>query len=877
MSAIDQVSLRNHDLSGALVGRKKKLERLKRTLDLVSSENEARAVSLVGPAGVGKTRIVEEFLGEAGSGLTGLRVYRTQARQRGLSYGVFSRLLRARLGIGDEVPEEQALRRVTVEVARVLDDHDVDDVCFFLGQLMGLSFPASPLTRALGASPGQAQALRGAVIRRFFEADARQGPLVLFFDNLHLADADSLDLLEELISEAEGSLLIVCAGGRELLGKREDWGSSGASTHELIELESLSGIEAAQLIKQMLSRCSGGTPDALIDAAVQAAGGNPGQLVQMVRSFFDAGVLEEIGQGGESWRVNLDRLSAMRLPMSVDEAVALRISALSPEERTILEHAAAMGSVFWLGGLVSLARMGRPAPALWSNREKADLERISQVLKRLVERDYLLGLDDAVFPEEQEFVFRHNFEREKISSLTSAAAARRYHQTVADWLSQKNTARSEEEYTATLAEHLEKAGSITRSAFTFLDAGDIARRNFALRKATEYYERGLTSLGDDDARRRIDALHDYGDVLVLLGKTDQAMETFRQMLAIAYQMNLLGKGGAAHNRIGRLFRETGRLADAGQHLAAARELFHEVGDKRGVAASIDDMGKLLWMRGEYDAALKEMRTALDMRRELGDRRSIALSLNNIGLVWMDHGRPVQAKEALEASLAMRREINDPVGVADSLNTLGSLSVDQNQFESALNYFREAHSVLVDIGERKRITESLTHIGQTLARLGKGEEAIEILEEAERASAELGDKLQLAEAKRGLAKSYLLKGEMKKSRRYIRDAVDLFAQVRSKAHLAIALRTLGEVTGAGAWGKQFEGKAVEYFMRSIAMAKEIGNEVEVARSYLAFSGYVTATEGFAQNGEIQREAVKLKEMAAEIFERHRIESAPLIGE
>ena len=67
------------------------------------------------------------------------------------------------------------------------------------------------------------------------------------------------------------------------------------------------------------------------------------------------------------------------------------------------------------------------------------------------------------------------------------------------------------------------------------------------------------------------------------------------------------------------------------------------------------------------------------------------------------------------------------------------------------------------------------------------------------------------------------------------------------------------------------------MRSIAMAKEIGNEVEVARSYLAFSGYVTATEGFAQNGEIQREAVKLKEMAAEIFERHRIESAPLIGE
>jgi tetratricopeptide (TPR) repeat protein len=495
--------------------------------------------------------------------------------------------------------------------------------------------------------------------------------------------------------------------------------------------------------------------------------------------------------------------------------------------------------------------------------------RLHDVLDRLVERDYLLRLEDAVFPDEPEYVFKHNFEREKIAALTSAAHKRRYHQTIADWFAQKTTARNAEEYMARFASHLEMAGSHTRAAFTYLDAGDLARKNFALRKASEYYARGLTLLGDDDARRRIDALHNHGDVLALLGKTDEAMEAFRQMQGIAFLMNLVGKGGAAHNRMGRLYRETGFLSEANKHLQAARALFLAAGDKRGVASSHDDIGKLLWVRGDYDEALKEMRTSLDMRRELGDRRSIALSLNNIGLVWMDHGRPANAKEALEAALQIRREINDPVGVADSLNTLGSLSIDQNQFESALACFREAHEILVGIGERTRIAECLTHIGQTLERLGQSEEAVRILNEAVMLCEEIGDKLQLAEAKRGLAKSYLLAGELKLARKHVRSAVDLFAEVRSKAHLAIALRTLGEVTGGGAWGAKHEGRAVEYFMRSIAIAKEIGNEVEVARSYMAFSSYVTSSGGYEANSDIQAEAEKLKEMADEIFERHRI--------
>ena len=85
------------------------------------------------------------------------------------------------------------------------------------------------------------------------------------------------------------------------------------------------------------------------------------------------------------------------------------------------------------------------------------------------------------------------------------------------------------------------------------------------------------------------------------------------------------------------------------------------------------------------------------------------------------------------------------------------------------------------------------------------------------------------------------------------------------------QTLGEITGAGAW-EGHEGKAVDYFMRSIAIFKETGNEFELAKSYQAFSDYVASSEHYRNNSDIQREAVKLKEIAKEIFERHRISAA-----
>lgn len=862
------------ELRAPLLGRDSEMATLKRAADGARHDGVTRIATVLGTGGVGKTRLIHEFLSELRSSDTMPRVYRGSARDSRVSYGVFARVLRSRFGLVDGMDEEAAKAQLRSQVAAVLEDRKVGDVCYFLGQLMNLRFLDSPLTKAVADDPVQARLLRRAIIRSFIEADSAQGPVCLVFDDLHEADDDSVELLRYLMENLSGPSLLVCAARPDLLGEHEDWFEFGGDRHDRIELGPLSEERAADVMTALLKPCRGGPPDELVDAGVNLAGGNPGLLERMVRIFHDAGVLDESDALARDpvWDVHLDELSSVRLPLTVDDAVSARLAVLSQQDRLLLEHAAAMGSVFWLGGVVALQRANVATPELWDESAVGDRAAIEARLAALVERDYLLELPDSGLPGETEFVFKHNLEREKLSSLTTTSAARRYHQVLADWLVQQPHVGSNEEYVATLARHLEQAGATVDAGRAYLDAGDVARSQFAAKKASEYYARGLELLGDTDARRRMDALHNRGDVALMLGHTDAALSSFRAMLEIAFRIGARAKGGAAHNRIGRLFREIGNLTEAAPHLETALRLFRDAGDERGEAACHDDLGKLCWMRGEYDAALNQMKTALEMRKKIGDRRSIALSLNNIGLVWTDHGRASKAKDALEASLKLRREIDDPLGVVQSLNDLGQLARDQGDDRRALDLFREAHEEADRIGDRNRIAIVLTNMGETHTALGETSLAVEELTRAVAICEELGDRLHLAEAKRGLAKAHLALGELRKAREAIKKAVDLFGQVRSKAHLAVALRTLGEITAAGAWGGGHEGRAVDYFMRSIALCKEIGNELEVAKSYRAFAAYVTVSEHYKDNADIQREAEKLSGMADEIFARQSITSS-----
>ncbi|MCC6646218.1 MAG: tetratricopeptide repeat protein [Polyangiaceae bacterium] len=856
------VGLSSNSLQAPMVGRGRELAALEDALSEVKTSREARVVSLVGPAGIGKSRLAYEFFQGLETPDEGeeVRVFRGSARGSEDAYAMFERLLRARFGLGDGIDPEAAKSLVRAQVASVLEDRKVGDVLFFLGQLLGLPFPDSPLTKAVGEDAIEGRLVRRSVLRRLIESDAAAAPLALFFDDLDDAHHDSRELLAFLCDLVDAPVLIVCASRADLGALHEGFTAISKDRLRRVELGALGEPESVTVVEALLEPC-GDVPEALVDSACAAAGGNPMLLERMIRVFVDTGVLEVTPSATHrpEWRVHLDKLDRARLPLSVEDAVEARIAALSPDERRLLERAAAMGSVFWEGGLSALTRSERPGPAFWTAEEDADAATITAALDELVERDYLLRLPDSTFAGERELVFKHNKERERIASGTSPQDLRSYHQILADWLEHKAGVRAHEEHMGMLARHRELAGARTRAALSYLEAGAIARARFAHQKAVEYYERGLSLLGSRDAGRRVDALHDHGDVLLASGHAEAALAEFEEMKTLAYRLDLPAKGGAAHNRIGRLYRDTGRLELAEPHLRAGLALFQRAGDERGIASTEDDLGKLRWMRGEYALALDSLQRGLTLRRRLGDRRGIALSMNNLGVLLQDCGEYARAKEAFEHSLSIRREIGDVPGVATSLNNLGTVQQDLGEHERALTLLGDALLAAREVGEKNRVALVLTNIGVSEERLGHADVAIKVLTEAEGLCDELGDKLGLAEVLRSLGRAHMSRRELAKARQFISRSVELFTAVRSKVHLGIAVRTLGEITAEGGWGAEHTGKARDYFLRATSIFEEIGNEIEAARTCQAFAAHVRREGG--PNAEAEADALEARAASA----------------
>ncbi len=868
----------------ALQGRDAEVAALTRAFALARDEKRAQTVTVVAATGMGKTRLIRDFLLKMRDDAQPPRVFRGTAREGGPAYDVFTRTLRARFGLLEGMDPEAAKAQLRAQVAAVLDDRKVGDVAYFFGQLLDLRFQDSPLIRAVEGDPQPMRAMRRAVIKAFLETDAAKGsgPLVLVLDELHWAQDDTLDLLSYLVESLQGPIVVICMGRPDLLAAREGWRRLGGDRHTVIELSPLEDADAAAVMNDLLAPC-GAAPEvgALVDAAVTLAGGNPALLEQMVRIYHERGVLEVTDDfEDERWTIHPTKLASVKLPLTVEDAVQARIAALAPRERVLLERSAAMGSVFWLGGLIAVERMAEPPPDVWEGGEGDDVVAVRQLLGDLVERDYLLRMPESTFVGDEEYVFKHNLERAALERLTPSGLASRYHRAIAEWLSFRQNADAGEEYLEMLARQRELAEAPALAAASYVDAGEVARSRYANAKAAELFAKALKLLercDHVDEHLRLKALHHHGDVLHALGKNAQAHQAFREMLTRAWRLGMRSKGGAAHSRIGRLHRETGRFDDASRHLTAALSLFGQAQDERGIASTLDDIGKLHWLGGDYALALEYTARGLAMRRKLGDPRSLALSLNNLGLVQQESGNFQAALDAFEQALAIRRDIGDLVGMSATLNQLGTIAQETKDDRKAASLFEQAYDMARETGDRNRVALILTNLGEVYNRLGDGPKALSLLKQAEELADGLGDKLGLAEAERALGKAHLGRKEYARARECTQRAVDLFREAESKVALGVSLRSLAEVVIAGAKGLEDLREAERHLKQSIGVLEEVRNQVELARSWRSYSELLQKLPEHASSPAIAEEASLLARRAEEVFTKMRASAAALARE
>src|SRR5436190_656656 len=616
-----------------LVGRDRELRLLRDTLVRVREERSSQLVTLVGVPGIGKSRLVYELMEfvQEGGVLTYWRQGRSLPYGESVSYWALSEIVKAQAGVLETDTAEEVQRKLQAAVVDLVgDDAEAGRIGAHLLPLAGV-----------GADPelsGDRRSEAFAAWRRFFEAMAERRPLVLVFDDVQWADDGLLDFIDHLVDWSAGvPILVVCTARPELLERRPGWGG-GKLNATTLSLSPLSDDDTARLLGVLLDQ-------PVVDAATQQrllahAGGNPLYAEQYSDMHAES-----------------EGAADLTVPESVQGIIAARLDLLPLEEKGLLQDAAVLGKVFWLGGVVD----GRTRPV--AEEQLHVLER-----KGFVQRATRSSVGD-----EAEYSFRHLLMREVAYGQIPRAERVAKHQAAAEWIESLGRPADHAE---TLAHHYSTALELARASslpadylaergrVVLREAGDRAMSLNAFEAAASSYAAALDLWPRDDAERpRL--LFSYGAALVIAQEAGEAELTEASEALVA-----LGDYERAAEALvlladGRW--RVGRRDEAYAYIERALGLLHDAPPSPAKARVLSEISRYHMLADRREDSVRVGREAVEMAASLGLDEVRAHALNNIGTSLIGIGRR-EGLGPLEESVA----IAERIGSIESLRAYNNL-------------------------------------------------------------------------------------------------------------------------------------------------------------------------------------------------------------
>src|SRR5437588_2499473 len=468
--------------------------------------NSPRLALISGPAGIGKSRLVREFLNMASARHpeTTILQGRCPSTGDGLTYWALSELLRRECQISLDEPAASAGDRLRQKVEAALqrvaaDQGTIDHTVFALALTAGITIPGNPLDTLRPAAVDWELQLAWP---RFIDACATAGPVILVLEDLHWAGDRLIAVVERLLARSTGPLLLVTAARPELRKTHPEFGE-GREAIAVFALRALSEQQSTTLLDEILEGSA--LPETLRRDLVATADGNPLFLEEIIRRLIDGGMLVRDGSG---WRVAGTLPTA--LPDTVTAVLGARIDALPPAQKRALQEAAVIGRVFWETPL----RLATADPDVTSS------------LLALEAKGLVSVHPTSSIAGQLEFIFKHALVRDVAYASLPRIRRARAHAEAARWLEQIDGDGSEE-LAELIAHHYRKSilgedadlawtddpaarAELRSRAFTaMITAGMVARKRFAVAHALELHQDALRLSIDDAERAR--ALEAIGD------------------------------------------------------------------------------------------------------------------------------------------------------------------------------------------------------------------------------------------------------------------------------------------------------------------------------------------------------------------------------
>jgi class 3 adenylate cyclase/tetratricopeptide (TPR) repeat protein len=703
-------------LRSVMVGRDRELDDLRRAFTRTADDRTCVLFTILGAAGEGKSRLVEEFLGTIGDS-AGVVTGRCLPYGEGITYWPVAQAVRTALGVrAFDAPSEVGARLEEI----IGEDEHATAIANRIAEVLGIR-----------GGVGSAEELPWA-IRRFLEILATERPLVTVWEDIHWAEPAFLDLVDHVVDwSREASIMVLCTARPEFLDARASWGG-GKLNATTLSLQPLDAKTSADLIGNLLGGT--GLPADLSERITESAGGNPLFVEQMLSMMIDDGQLVERDGG---WSAK-DDASTVSVPPSVVALLAARLERLTDDERRAIECAAVIGREFYRGAVVDLL----PEPL----RPRADDLILSLVRKEFARRDR------SSVPGEDAFRFRHILIRDAAYNQIPKERRADLHEAFAEWIDGVGGERAEEA-DEIVGYHLEQAlryrqalGPLDertrrlgeRAAARLADAGRRALARHDVQAVSNLLGRA-SALLDPSAPARVAILPDLAIAQWNAGRTDEANATVDEALQ---QGELLGDPAlAAHANVVRWYirSELDRsLEDARADSQRAIDVFRAGGDDRGLARAWHLIADVEWDLGHAGDQLAALELALDHAERVSASFETAEVLLSVTSSIVRGPMPVtQAIARVEQILSEHRG-NRSIE-AYMLHALGHLQARLGDFEMARASSDRYRAFLLDTGQQIGYLRSAELRFDVEMLAGDPEAACAVAEEAHAELLEKGDR------------------------------------------------------------------------------------------------------------------------------------------
>jgi class 3 adenylate cyclase/tetratricopeptide (TPR) repeat protein len=769
-----------------LVGRDNELATLEAIYDRVERDRIPHLVTLVGEAGVGKSRVLRELerrlcgRPDAPAFHTG----RCLPYGTGIVFWALGEVIRAGCGIVDSDSADVAWGKLLDHTRKLFAaeypqmGEEGERRTALLGRLIGLEVPPELVPES--DDPERMRDAFFSALRSGVEAWAREKPLVFAFEDIHWADDGMLDAIEHLAQWVRAPLLIVCLARDELLDRRPGWGGGRRSATQLI-LDPLGAADTESLVAALL-------PDSgsLVPAVVERSGGNPLFAEEMARR-----IAEEGGHAAE-------------LPDTVQGVLAARLDALDPFERRLVQQAAVVGRTFWEGSLLPLARS-----------EGRDLGR---ALTSLQEKDILAPGAEGRLAGERELAFKHVLIRDVAYGMLPKAVRARKHFEVGSFIEERAGDRTDE-VGPLLAEHYGRAAALgqegglppdelhgmQRRAMLFLErAGDASAQLFSNRESASHYRHARKICPRDAAGDMARIGEKLGDVSLRLGRVDEAIGVWTECLEWHRGQEDLERVADLHRKIGAALSHKGERKAAIEHYQKGINLLKDGPPRIELVRLYEEAAWLYLHTGDNMLAIYASEKALRLAERLGETRAASRAHGIFGRVFGRIGDTEKARQNLERAVELARGSDR----GETILALSALGRHLEVSEAKVALAREAYEEALALAEEMGVLPAQVELHASLAQLAAYGADWAQVERSTEASAELAEREGLVGK---LCLPYALRGLLRWREGDIGSATVLFHRAHELAEqvgwselafqalfgLATALRDEGDLAGATA--------------------------------------------------------------------------------